>query len=374
MARTTTPVVISGIGVVSPLGCSVEELARRFAAGKRAVQVNVDGEDMARVEDVPLDLVPAERRSRLGRLDRLCRIVLSASALATESAGLSTPFGDGERAGISIGTGLGCLLTDEEYYRRIVVRGPAAASPQLFSYTVSSAAAGEASIVLGIKGPNVTAHMGFAAGLGAVGYGFDLVQMGKADVVLAGGADVIGAPLVRALRAMKLIKTPREARPLRDRFAGVWPSEGAAVFVLEREDRAARRGARAWGSVNGYAAGFEPGLTRAASAGDALVQTLRRALMAGGVGPADVGLVVSSAHGTPIDEAENDAITAALGTDVEIVHPKQALGETFGASGPLGLALALGMEGESRCVLVSNVCYSGNAVALVATRGYAPRR
>jgi 3-oxoacyl-[acyl-carrier-protein] synthase II len=366
------PVAITGIGVVSPLGCSPSELARRFAAGERAASSAVDGEEFVQVLDLPIDLVPSEKKARLGRLDRLCRMVLSASCLAMESAGLGVPLDDGERAGISIGTGLGCLLTDEEYYRRIVERGPAAASPQLFSYTVSSAAAGEASIVLGIRGPNVTAHMGLAAGLGAVGYGFDLVRMGKADVVLAGGADVVGPALVRALREMRLVKSAAEARPLVDRVPGVWPSEGAALFVLEREDRARARGARVWGRVNGYGAGFEPRLDEAADPQRAFGQVVRRALQAS---DDDIGIAVSSAHGTPLDEAEQASIDAALGTEVAILRPKQALGETFAASGPLGLALALAAEGGRRGgVLVSSVCYSGNVVVLSATRAQPPRR
>jgi 3-oxoacyl-[acyl-carrier-protein] synthase II len=373
MADNLIPVVISGIGVVSPLGCSAGELARRFGAGERAVSSTIEGEEFVQIADLPLELIPAEKKARLGRLDRLCRMVLSASCLAMDSAGLAVPVGDGERVGISIGTGLGCLLSDEEYYRRIVERGPAAASPQLFSYTVSSAAAGEASIVLGIKGPNVTAHMGLAAGLGAVGYGFDLVQMGKADVVLAGGADVVGAPLVRALREMKLAKSAAEARPLLDRSPGIWPSEGAAFFVLEREDLARARGARVWGRVNGYAAGFEPELEKAASPHRALGQVVRRALPT--TNDVDVGVVVSSAHGTPLDAAEHASISAALGTEVAILHPKQALGETFAASGPLGLALALATDAGRRAgVLVNSLCYSGNVVALSATRAQAPRR
>ena len=84
---------------------------------------------------------------------------------------------------------------------------------------------------------------------------------------------------------------------------------------------------------------------------------------------------MSSAHGPPLDEAEHASINAALGTEVAILHPKQALGETFAASGPLGLALALATQAGSRGgVLVSSVCYSGNAVALSATRAQALRR
>lgn len=365
------PVVITGVGVVSPLGCSAEELARRFAAGERATGTAVDGEEVVQVDDPPFDSLPADRRSRLGRLDRLCRIVLSASCSATVSARLPIPVDGGERAGISIGTGLGCLLTDEEYFRRVVERGPAAASPQLFSYTVSSAAAGEASIVLGIKGPNATSHMGIAAGLGAIGYAFDLIQIGKADLVLAGGADAVGPALIRALREMRLLKTAEQARPLVDCSAGVWPAEGAGIFVLEREDRALARGARVWGRVRGYAAGFEPRLGGEHAEPSAVQQTLERALSASAVDATAVDRIVGSAHGTPFDEEERSALAALFPAVVgAALHPKSQLGESLAASAPLGMALALapGAPGAGKTILVSSLCYSGNFVALVVHR------
>ena len=107
------------------------------------------------------------------------------------------------------------------------------------------------SIAFGIHGPNVTAHFGLAAGLGAVGYGFDLIQAGKADAVLAGAADATGPALVDGLRDMGLLKTRARSRPFVDTTPGVWPSEAAVVVVLERLDLARRRGARVWGCIEG---------------------------------------------------------------------------------------------------------------------------
>ncbi len=393
------PVVITGFGVVSPLGHSIEALTRNFAAGARAQHAAplppVDG---AQIGDIPADAIPADKRSRVGRLDRLCRFLLSASYLAVDAAGLSAGFDDAERVGLSFGTGLGCLLTNAEYNQKVVEQGPAAASPRLFAYTVSSAAAGEVSIALGIKGPNVTSHMGFAAGAGAVGYGFDLIQMGKADLVLAGGADVNGPALVQGLRDMNLLKSADHARPFRDAIPGVWPSEGAVVAVLERADLARRRGARCWGRIDGYAAGFEPTLTRTAPDRAGIVATMRRALALSPYTPGDVGMIFASAHGTPIDAVERDAMAEVFGprSDALVLAPKAALGECFGASGVLALALGAGLlrdaapcaeglgftvdgrtlderEVERRrravaVVMVNALCYSGNIVSLMFGR------
>jgi 3-oxoacyl-[acyl-carrier-protein] synthase II len=129
------------------------------------------------MDAIPLDAVPADKRARVGRLDRVCRLTLAAAFLALDDAGLQIPATvAADRVGLSVGTALGCLLSDAEFYERVVEQGPAAASPRLFAYTVSSAAAGEVSTVLGIHGPNSTAHMGLAAGAGAIGYGLDLIR------------------------------------------------------------------------------------------------------------------------------------------------------------------------------------------------------
>ena len=307
----TDAVVITGIGVVSPLGRSAGEVARRWCAGERAVgpldAMGVSGVLGAAVADIPLDAIPAEKRTRIGRLDRLCRLFLSAAYLAVDAAGLHLDDANAERVGLSFGTGLGCLLTNAEYNQKLIEHGPPAASPRLFAYTVSSAAAGEVSIALGIKGANVTAHAGLAAGLQAIGYGFDLIRTGKADIVFAGGADALGEALVRGLGDMRLLK-PYAAPPFGAPVAGVCPAEGAAVVVLERGAHARQRGARVWAHIGGYAAGFEPTLTGRQPEYTGLAATMRRALAHSGHTAGEVGLVMTSAHGTALDAVELAAL------------------------------------------------------------------
>lgn len=394
----TGPVVITGIGVVSPLGLSAREVATRFCSGDSAVGplsgMGVDGARGAAVVDIPLDVIPADKRTHTGRLDRLCRLFLSAAYLAVDAAALRIEAVDAERVGLSFGTGLGCLLTNAEYNQKLSAHGPSAASPRLFAYTVSSAAAGEVSIALGIKGPNVTAHAGLAAGLQAIGYGFDLIRMGKADVVLAGGADALGEALVRGLRDMRLLKS-RDALPFRDQVAGVCPAEGAAVVVLERAEHARQRGAQALARIDGYAAGFEPTLTRRARESTGIAETMQRALTLSGHAAGDVGLVMTSAHGTGLDRVELAALRSVFvdGRAPLLCAPKAAWGETFGADGALSLALATTLLSEpatladgitfdlagaplqgrqaqpllqrAQLALLHSLCYSGPTVALV---------
>ena len=364
-------VVITGLGVVSPLGHSVAELTRRVAAGERAAS-GPDGGVM--IDPLPLDAVPAALRARLGRTDRICRLFLAASFLAIDDAALALPRADAERVGLSFGTGLGCLLSDAEFYAKVVEQGVTAASPRVFAYTVSSAAAGEVSIALGVHGANATMHSGLAAGLAAIGYGADLIRMNKADVVLAGGADANGPALIEALRDMGLLKNGAVARPWRDRSAGIWPAEGAAVAVLESAEHARARGARRRAAIEGYALGFEPTLAGHDPRRDGISRTLRRALSANGGPVRQIDAVVTSAHGTPLDACERAAVREVLGADVEplLLAPKQALGECFAASGALGVALAAGLlsapESALHTALISALCYSGSVAAMIIGR------
>jgi 3-oxoacyl-[acyl-carrier-protein] synthase II len=398
---TDPAVVITGLGIISPLGLALREVAERFCAGQSALRplsdLGVEEAVGATVDEIPVDVIPADRRSRIGRLDRLCRLFLSAAYAAVAAAKLSIDDADADRVALSFGTGLGCLLTNAEYNQKMIEHGPAAASPRLFAYTVSSAAAGEASIALGIKGANVTSHAGLAAGLQAIGYGFDLIRMGKAEVVLAGGADALGQALVRGLADMHVLK-PRAAQPFHAPAAGVCPAEGAAVVVLERRDRARRRGARVLARVDGYAAGFEPTLSRRRRECRAIVETMRRALTLSGRAARDIGLVMASAHATALDAVELAALQTVLAdaSAPVLCAPKAAWGETFGADGALavGLATALldqparpaddvvfGLDGaplqgddaqarlqRAQLALIHALCYSGATVTLVLAR------
>ena len=390
--------VITGIGLVTPFGSSRRDLAARFVQGD-CVRADDRAGACLEVDRLPAEAVPADRRQRLGRMDRLCQLLMTASYLAVEDAGLSLGDEDAERVGLSFGTGLGCLLTDAEYNRAIVEGGPAAASPRLFAYTVSSAAAGEVSIALGVKGPNVTVHLGLAAGLGAVGYGADLIEAGKADVVLAAGADVIGPPIVEALRDMGLLKDRRETTAILNARPGIFPAEAAVVLVLEGERRARARGRPALGRIAGYAAGFEPTLTGPERRTTGVTATIRRALERSDCRAGAPQVVFTSAHGTPLDQIERRAVAEALGAGgaAVLLAPKRVTGEAFGASGVLALALAVellagtrpvgdgigidldgaplpGAEVERRlgathAVLIDALCYTGNVVALVVGRG-----
>jgi 3-oxoacyl-[acyl-carrier-protein] synthase II len=189
--------------------------------------------------------------------------------------------------------------------------------------------------------------------------------------VLAGGADANGSALADALRDMGLLKSADAALPFGD-APGVWPAEGAAVAILERTDHARARTARALATIDGYACGFEPTLTERAPQRDGIASTMRHALAASGRTASDVGAVLTSAHGTVLDTCERAALVEVLGdaAAAKLIAPKKALGETFGASGALGAALAAGLLAQeqgvrSAAIMINALCYSGSVATLV---------
>jgi 3-oxoacyl-[acyl-carrier-protein] synthase II len=383
-------IVITGFGVVCPLASNRHDLLDRFRRGERvAASAQLAGRG-ALVESVPVDAIPADQRARIGRLDRLCRMVLSASYLAMDDAGLSPPGAgsdyDRERSAISFGTGLGCLLTNATYNSRIIEAGPRAASPRLFAYTVSSAAAGEVSIALGMRGPNLTSHHGLAAGLGALGYGADLIDLGRADMVLAGGADALSVEIVEGLDALGVLAPAHGRDAPAGLRAGLFPAEAAVVAVLEDGERARARGARVLARLEGYAAGFEPTLVAHNPQPDGIRATAARALERSRRSAAEVDEVWPAASGTALERVEHDAIFDALGaaSPAVSVPSKPALGETFGAAGMLALVLAAGRArpteadtasigarngAGARIAMIHSLCYSGNSVATVVSTG-----
>jgi 3-oxoacyl-[acyl-carrier-protein] synthase II len=259
--------------------------------------------------------------------------------------------------GIVLGTAFGCFLTNAAYQRRLAETSAAAASPRLFAATVSNAAAGELAIAYRLGGPGVTLTAGAAAGLVALGHAVDLLCAGSADALVAGGMDALGAALTRWLADGGL----QIGRP---------PAEAAAMLVLERLAEARARGAHVLGVVAGHAGGFEPD-AGGRRAGEGLAAAVTTALEEAGVAPVDLDVVVSAAP-PGLAALEERALARALGVvRPPRVAPKDVLGETFGAAGPLGLLVALAEAPAGTTALVLDVCASGHVAALVARSGEA---
>jgi 3-oxoacyl-[acyl-carrier-protein] synthase II len=307
---------------------------------------------VGRVTAPSLDDLPEVVRTRAARAERVSQLALAAADAALLDAGLRLVDGEPRVGmGIVLGTAFGCFLTNAAYQHRVATGGPAAASPRLFAATVSNAAAGEIGVAFRLGGPAVTVTAGGAAGLIALGHASDLLRAGQAGALLAGGADALGDAL-RAWQDGGGLAPGRRA------------AEAATLLVLERDDAAAARGARSHGAILGHAAGFEPD-PEGPHAGDGLRDAVAAALAEAGLAPADVAAVVSGAP-PPLALLESRGLAALAGTPR--LTPKDTLGETFGAAGPLGLLAGLTAVGRGAAVVVVDVCPSGHVAALVARR------
>jgi 3-oxoacyl-[acyl-carrier-protein] synthase II len=300
-----------------------------------------------------LDDLAEPVRARAARTERVSQLALAAADAALLDAGLRLVDGE-PRAGIGvvIGTAFGCFLTNAAYQHRVAAGGSAAASPRLFAATVSNAAAGEIGVAYRLGGPAITLTAGGAAGLVALGHAADLLQAGQAGALVAGGVDAAGDALAAWQRAGGL-------------DAGRPSAEAAALLVLERPDAAAARGARVRGTILGHAAGFEQE-PEAPDAGAALAAAVAAALADACVPPSDVAAV---ALGAPPRLAALEARAIETLRGAARLAPKDAGGESFGASGPLGLLAALHAVAPGAAVVVLDVCATGHVAALVARRG-----
>jgi len=270
-APAVARVVVTGVGIVSPLG-PLPAFWDGLCSGASAL-APIDAIDpgptpprsAARVRDFqPKEHV---RPALLRRMDRFSQMVVTACRTALADAALALTAAEAEEAGAVVGTAFGNLAESEEFLRGLFARGPARANPLTFPNSVLNAAAGYVAIDLGLRGPNFTVCRGEASGEAALAVAYDTIVTGQADVLLAGGADEIAPVLFHAYKDFGVL-SPASASARRhttDGGALEWSSpfdrrrngfvmgEGAAMLVLERADHAAARGALVYAEFAGYA-------------------------------------------------------------------------------------------------------------------------
>jgi 3-oxoacyl-[acyl-carrier-protein] synthase II len=370
--RRRRRVVVTGAGVVSPLGDAPDSF---FAALCRGDAV------MAPVEAFPVDgLAPdlaAEVRgfdpgNYLGAknfrpLDRTGRLAAVTAELALGDSGWSLEARRQHEVGLVLGTMFGSVHTISAFDRRALTAGPIYAKPMDFANSVINAAAGQTAIWHDLRGVNTTLSGGTTAGLQALGYAADLVAGGRAEAVLAGGADELCfESLYGFARAGWLAgtgpaengagtgnaATPR-AVPLDRRRNGFLPGEGAGLLMLEPAERAAERGVPALAEVRGHGAAFDPSRGRdAAAAAEAVARAVREALDDAGLAAEDVDLLSLSANGSVGGDAvEVRGLAAVFGERLAAVPAtavKGLTGEALGASGAFQALAALGAFASGR--------------------------
>jgi 3-oxoacyl-[acyl-carrier-protein] synthase II len=254
-------VVVTGLGVVSPLG-SLPAFWERLIAGEHGIAPLADVPDCepGRPPCLGAQLREWDPRAHvaaqlLRRMDRLSRMVVSSCRMAIADAGLALGDGAADEVGIVVGTAYGNISESEQFIRGLVTKGRA--NPLTFPNTVLSAHAGYVAMDLGLRGPNLTVVRGEASGEGALALAYDTIVYGQADVVLAGGGDEIAPILFHVYRDLGLLSPNGGGREWSSPFDrdrnGFVMGEGAAMLVLERREHARARGAAIRAELAGYA-------------------------------------------------------------------------------------------------------------------------
>ncbi|MEM9556274.1 MAG: beta-ketoacyl-ACP synthase II [Acidobacteriota bacterium] len=353
-------VAVTGVGLISPLGVGTEATWSGLMAGESGIGpiTRFDASDYpsriaGEVEGFdPLDFVS---KKDLKKSDTFIHYAIAASDFALADSGLSIDDANRERVGVLIGSGIGGLPVIEATHSTLLKRGPSRVSPFFIPAQIVNLAAGQVSIRHGAKGPNSAPATACTTGLHAVGDAFRLIQLGKADAMIAGGAEAVVTPLCLAgFAAMKAMSTrndePEKAsRPWdRDRD-GFVIGEGAGILMLEELESARSRGARIYAEIVGYGMSADAyHLSAPDPEGDGAARCMLEALDDAELAPESIGYINAHGTSTPLgDLAEVKAIHRVFGDharNLTVSSTKSSTGHLLGAAGGLEagiLALAL---------------------------------
>ncbi len=344
-------VVVTGVGLVSPLGIGTREtwdglVAGRSGAGRITRFDAADFSSRIACEVKGFDPLDYADRRDARKMDTFIQYALAASLFAAEDAGLETPLADPDRVGVVISSGIGGFETIEREHRKLLEKGPRRISPFFVPAMVVNLAAGWVSIRLGARGPNSAMATACSAGAHAVGEAFRLVRHGHADVMVAGGAEATITPMcIGGFASMKALSTrndepERASRPFdRDRD-GFVVGEGAGILILEEREQALARGVTLYAEVLGYGmSGDAYHITAPAEDGGGAVRVMRAALAEAGAAPEDVDAVNAHGTSTPLnDRIETAAIRRVFGEHADrlaVSSTKSMTGHLLGGAGGL---------------------------------------
>ena len=348
-------VVVTGVGLVTPVGNSVEstwtaltqgksgaDYIKKFDAEKFSVRIACEVKDFD-----PLSFIPRKEARKMGAF---IHYAIAASIEAVRDSGFALTeagrFSDeiGENAGVYISSGIGDFWAIEREHSKLLNEGPDRVSPFFIVSAIINLAAGQVSIRFGAKGPNSATATACSAGAHAIGDSFRIIQRGDADVMICGGAESAITPMsVAGFASMRALSTrnddPQHAsRPFELDRNGFVIGEGAGILVLEELEFAKRRGARIYGEVVGYgmtADAFH--LTMPDETGSGAIRVMQKALRDAGVRPEQVGYI--NAHGTSThynDKFETLAIKKTFGEHaykLAVSSTKSMTGHLLGAAG-----------------------------------------
>ena len=341
-------VVITGLGPVTPIGMGAAAFAGAQRAGRSGIGpiTHFDASDtaskIAGEVSQSLDEFVDPREAR--KLDRYVQLALAGAELAVRDSGLSEEELRGERTGTVIGSGIGGMKTFEDQARVYVERGAGRISPMFIPMQIANMGAGHVAMRFGATGPSSTVVTACATGTGAIGDAARYIQLGLADLMIAGGAEAsITAMAIGGFSNMKALSTRNDeptlaSRPFSASRDGFVLGEGAGVVILEEYEHAVARGATIYAEVVGYGTSADAHhITMPAPEGRGAQVAMRMALATAGVNPEQVGYI--NAHGTSThfnDLHETQGIKHVFGAHAKalaISSTKSMTGHLLGAAG-----------------------------------------
>ncbi|MBP6941219.1 MAG: beta-ketoacyl-ACP synthase II [Syntrophorhabdaceae bacterium] len=342
-------VVVTGVGLVTPLGVGVENVWQRILRGESGVgpitRFDVSQHETKFAAEVrefkPEDYISPKE---IKRMDLFIQYALTAAKIAMEDSGLDMGKEDAERVGVIVGTGLGGLPTLEKYHSILLERGPGRISPFFIPMLIANEAPGHIAIQFGIKGPNLCIVTACATGAHSIGDSLRVIQYGDADVMVAGGTEANLTPLtVGGFNAMRALSTRNDApakasRPFDKDRDGFVVGEGSGIIIMEELGHAKKRGAKIYAEVAGYGYnGDAYHITAPCPDGEGFIRCMRMAMRDAAVSPGEINYI--NAHGTSTDlndQTETIAIKEVFkekAYTIPVSSTKSMIGHLLGAAG-----------------------------------------
>ncbi|MBI4283780.1 MAG: beta-ketoacyl-ACP synthase II [Chloroflexi bacterium] len=350
-------VVVTGIGILCPLGLNLETTWEGLSTGKSGIDyitlfdaTPFDTKFAGEVKGFePTDYIS---RKDVRRMDRFAQLSVAASMQAVKQSGLQISPANSEQIAVVVGSGIGGLTTLFEQTKVLLENGPSKVTPFLVPMMISDMAAAQVSIALGVKGLNLCTTSACSSSSDAIGMAYELIKRGDNDVVLTGGSEAVINPIgIASFNALRALSTRNDApklasRPFDAGRDGFVISEGACLLVLENLASAQKRGANILAEILAYGASADAfHITQPDEDGDGAVRAMRRALKRAGLAPSDIDYINAHGTSTPLnDRTETLAIKTVFGEHARrlaVSSTKSMTGHLIGAAGAIEAAACI---------------------------------
>jgi 3-oxoacyl-[acyl-carrier-protein] synthase II len=350
-------VVVTGVGVVSPLGTGNDKNWAALTSGKSGISTitRFDASEFpVRIAGEVKDFNPEDfiDKKEVKKMDLFIQYSMAAAHFAMQDSGLVIDESNAERVGVLVGAGLGGLPTIERYHEAMLGGGYKKISPFFIPMLIINLAPGHISMKYGAKGPNVSSVSACATGTHSIGDAYHMIKRGDADAMIAGGTESTITPLgIGGFAVMKALSTRNDdpegaSRPFEKNRDGFIMGEGSGIVVLEEYEAAKKRGAKIYAEVAGYGlTGDAYHLTAPAPGGEGASRCMKMALKGAGINPEQVTYINAHGTSTPMNDLyETMAIKSTFGDHakkVMVSSTKSMTGHLLGAAGGIEAVFSL---------------------------------